>query len=387
MKHLLWLTGGLLLSLISHAQIQTPDQKDSLAQYFTPVSLQNPDSAWHVLKPAIKGKKLFLFGEVHGVACNLKLQLSLFKYLYKYANVRHLILETSPSEAYLCNWYYLRIKDKDLATKYFQAKTKEVKEFWQNIRQFNDGLPNQEKIKIFGVDYFNKDTFLEALSVMFWDRDTTKKLPKELKIVDKQLEKTNDTGKGYKKLYEIIIKSFKKYPYLYKSFLDDDFLFFEQIMSNKLYKWSDKKRDKKMQENIVRIYKNFNKGNFFGFFGQSHVLKNSAKKNMVHYLHNDFKKIWVVNGHYNNCYSYYLLDNDTILLKNQGALEGISQSTKQTLTSYTSGNVTLIKPHKYIIKSKRMREKGDYILYIKDQKAEQLLKKVKTKGGIQNNKD
>ena len=375
----------ILFPVITFAQLP-----DTLTKYFTPVSLQNPDSAWNVLKPALKGKKLFLFGEAHGVACNKPLQLSLLKFLHKNARVRHLLLEVSPSEGFLYDWY-LKVGDDRYLSNNGYAVNKEEQELWQSLFRFNQKLPKKDKIRVFGIDYYNENAFLQAMVTLFWDRDTTKVLPKELLRVDNMLEKTVKQSNGHQKLYKTISKVFKKYRKAFEDNLEDDFWYFCYIMENQLFKRKDKKRDRKMFQNMAKILLNFNSETFLGIFGQNHTLRDNKVRNISYFQNKDHQtnqikkpSALIINTHYLN--SYFWLDKEPFFSESIGVLNDYDNKYVSYLDKYSKQNITLIKFSKALITNKLLRNSSDFLLLFKKQQAESKRLTGKTSSG-NGNKD
>ena len=371
---------AVLLPLLTSAQ-----SPDSLSKYFTSVSLEDPDSAWHVLKPELKGKKLFLFGEVHGVAVNNILQLSLLKYLHKYANVRHLLLEVSPAEGFLYD-HYLRTGEKKYLTTTTYSDILEDRRFWDSLYLFNKQQPSSQKIRVFGIDKADHLNFVQAMKVIFWESKANDSLPYEFERVNNQLIHCVTKLKGFKKLRRLLKEDFVKQPNVYKDYLGDDFWYFRYTISNTLYRYSDRKRDLKMYQNTLIIFDEFEQDNFLGVFGESHV--NTFQKNnySLYYYLNDNEtiqdSIFTLHTHYKEVEALYLgkvnrFRESGLFLQKQKHF--IVPNAFKTVFEQVESDITLMPLRLLIQASYFGLHRKDFFLYIKNQKAETLVPLVKRK--------
>lgn len=106
-------------------------------------------------------KQYFLFGENHGSAQPLTIDLALFKDLYQKAGVRFYIAEIDATKAWLLNGY-LQTGDTTLLSKVMHSWKADTAQWasqenyrkFQGLHKFYQQLPANQKFRVIGVDVF-----------------------------------------------------------------------------------------------------------------------------------------------------------------------------------------------------------------------------------------
>lgn len=341
---------------------------DSLNKYYTPISLQNPEIAWNKLSPTLKGKKMFLFGEAHGVAMNNILQLSLLKYLHKRAHIRYLLIEASPSEGFLYDNYLQTGNDYYLRNNSY-AFIEDDRIFWKGVYRYNASLPDSSKIRVFGVENYKIEPFVQAMVLMFIDATRGKGIPTRVLGVYNQVSKNLNTYKGHRKLFDLVKKGIKTHPEVYKKYLGKNFWYCQYIVTNPLHRENSGQRDKRMALNITKLLKWFKQGRFFGIFGVDHTTKYRKQKNMRYYLANGQNKASIlgVDAHYTN--SKAIFNGEEYEYQYISAFKTKHFDCLDFFKKASRTNLTLISPHQALLKRYKFVPNGDFIIYLKNQKA------------------
>ncbi|MBO9659722.1 MAG: hypothetical protein J7527_12950 [Chitinophagaceae bacterium] len=106
-------------------------------------------------------QQYFLFGENHGSALPLAVDLALFKNLYQKAGVRFYIAEVDATKAWLLN-RYLQTGDTALLSKVMRSWKADTAQWasqenyrkFQGLQKFYQQLPADQKFQVIGVDVF-----------------------------------------------------------------------------------------------------------------------------------------------------------------------------------------------------------------------------------------
>src|SRR6056297_2077710 len=101
--------------------------------------------------------RVYLIGESHGIRVNSEIREQVFKSLYHHRGVRALLMEMPYSSSVLLQ-KYLNTGDRSILDEVFEhmqgtsAFTRERKQFWRNIQQWNSELEENEQLRVYGID-------------------------------------------------------------------------------------------------------------------------------------------------------------------------------------------------------------------------------------------
>jgi erythromycin esterase-like protein len=141
---------ALLLASVAVAQTSLTSYLEKNRQ---PVDLANFDAKlldFH-------DKQILFLGESHGIAINEDLDLALLKYLHREAGVRVYLGEFGYAAGFALNQYLQTGDEKilDYVVNEFKgsvAWTKERREFYVKVHQWNASLPPADQIRFVGID-------------------------------------------------------------------------------------------------------------------------------------------------------------------------------------------------------------------------------------------
>ena len=162
---------------------------------------------------------------------------------------------------------------------------KESYAIWGKVYEFNKSLPEDEKIKIIGIDiehqYVNAIRYMNSLI-------PGRKAPEEIKdlisLVSEMYNNINTKQSAdiYVELSNKLDESIKSNPKLYSEFFGENLFGFELVNENiiaqvKAYKAGDMSfnqiRDDKIYDNFKKIYQHIPKGKYYGQWGLNHVFQ------------------------------------------------------------------------------------------------------------------
>ena len=133
------------------------------------LNIENDDdlSTFSAMDSAVTGYNVFFTGEMHSYrVSNPKLSLKMLKYLYQQADVRIFLMECGMSTTFLLN-KYLETGDTSLISVFRLFYTKK---FLDNLKAFNDTLPEGKKIIAAGIDLeVDPRTAVRALKLLLPD--------------------------------------------------------------------------------------------------------------------------------------------------------------------------------------------------------------------------
>lgn len=352
----------------------------------------NPDSVRSLsfLDTKFDDKEIFLFGEVHDIYSNTKLQLLLLKYLHKTQNVRWYLIEASKAWAFFINKFLSTGNDKYLDYPFIISDANELS-FFKKIYEFNQKLPEKDRIKVIGVDnifaygqhtlaLLSLKVLLEESQNIFTSRNTLINMIVNHDDIKSMPHPIKNEFHSYL-LWELR-KDFLENPEEYQAIIDTNkFDIFKEILlsvEKKISKGKQQhKREKKMLDSILSTYQKYgNKGNFMGNFGVWHTLYVRGKKRLINLLKDKntsplANKIITFNTQYENCVAHTVF---YINGKGQEALDvtndGISIPDKfsKQLSEYSKTDFTLIDVSKLELKKNSIWAGSDFIFYVKNQK-------------------
>jgi len=121
---------------------------------YNELDIENNDdfSTFSLLDEVVGDYKMFFVGENHEFkSSNVKLQLKMFKYLYKNAGVRTMLIELGYSWGWLFN-EYVQTGDTNIFNILETYSWKQYTDLYKGVREFNEPLPENEKVNVIGVD-------------------------------------------------------------------------------------------------------------------------------------------------------------------------------------------------------------------------------------------
>jgi erythromycin esterase-like protein len=147
----------LALAVAGCAKPMTP--QDFVAENYAPINLEDSEdlTAFSLLDPYLDENTVFLTGEAHATQMNGPLKLRFLRYFREAAGVKYYLGEMSYASSCLVN-RYLEIGDETILTRMMghyrgtAPYTVDEIQWWKDLRAYNLTLPEDEQIKIVGID-------------------------------------------------------------------------------------------------------------------------------------------------------------------------------------------------------------------------------------------
>ena len=272
--------------------------------------LSEDKSKQEQLKEANQDKKVFFIAEAHELDINPIYQLFFFKYLYKYAGVRHLLTEYSYGTTLMIDRY---VQSGDI--EYLEAtqdyKNELYRDYWRDIYDWNNSLPEADKISIHGIGRFNWP-IVAPLYFCLPDDPPPNIIRKESETIRQQYLKGKtpsyyDSDFGSKKnmkLRRSLRKKLKKYPEL-ESYFRENYVHVLR-MANNLAAYNP--IDQSMYENFSELSNDL-KGNIMIVFGSYHCFLDRWEHRydpiakLINESENFENQIYATIGYFDNCKS------------------------------------------------------------------------------------
>ena len=261
----------------------------------------------NILLKSLEVSDAILVGEFHGVLGASQIKLDLIKKLNIEFGYTAIFMEIGKSAAFLYNLFlqtgYSTLLENP--TMPYSIK-KQERLFWKNLYTYNANLPNDAKLKIYGVD-FERLEFLKVFKLL---------IPKEY---------NTDNSTFAKKLfadYDTLIKSINNYKEFNKLFIrykkyfasnlneikiiyGDNFHYLEDVFYNPASQENFKGRNDAMYDNIIAYVSQNNLKKIIGFFGMNHTNSENSKSLVGKLTNgNTFKNILNISMVCKNCFDW-----------------------------------------------------------------------------------
>lgn len=241
-----------------------------------------------VLKEAgLDDYNIYLVGEHHAIAKNYDIQLYMIKYLNKHQGVKHIISEIGYCDAQLLN-KYLEAGDSSILENLMNnlkgtfSYTKELKEFYEGLYEYNKTLKDGEKLTVIGIDLQHQTiTGIDYLLSLVPDASD---IPEVIKDDVEALNSAKEDKAHRAELLNSVLESTVKNEETYKKFMPENYEHFKRGVKNivQLFECSSsgdmfmKVREEKIIENFIYQYEEINGSKCFGMFGGFHTILNTS---------------------------------------------------------------------------------------------------------------
>lgn len=242
------------------------------------------------LDDAVGNYEVFFTGETHGFALNFDLRFDFLVYFHRKANVRYLLIETSPSQATVMNHFIetgeeVWLRKMFAACKGTYAWTRDAYDYLKRVRQFNQGLPKTERIQCIGVDIEHQSAFaLMYLDHLLPSGQIPSVIQTDIETVQEASTAASpSTGAGSRTIGVQLVESIAKHPEVYQRYLSDKMFLFQLIADNIVSAkeaYENRRqgrfsqiRDAAMYANFLRFYQQRPQGHYFGQFGDAHIFR------------------------------------------------------------------------------------------------------------------
>jgi hypothetical protein len=235
---------------------------------------------------SLLGNKVFyVAGEWHNFEKeNRNVELTLFKYLYYYKNVRVFIMEYALSCEYFIN-KYLETGDENILIRLGNNCPKNVLDISKELYKFYKTLNKYDKFKVKTIDEDISDLTIILFKELFPKEEPPIEIRKSIEKIKNSMNLNNDEFIAFIKTIQNDIKIHED---SYKKYLKNDFDFFIRNVEgaylgcylNKT-KLKDstvlKERELFMYKNMLSIIKEYPNCSFFGQFGGDHTTNTIQK--------------------------------------------------------------------------------------------------------------
>lgn len=329
----------------NHANIDTTDN--------------NNFSTFKLLDSALEGKEVFFTAENHGVATNSELEIKFLKYFKQKTGIKYLLLEISYSDGQVLNKYMSTGDESILEEMYKPLKgtfawNKQSYGIWRKLYEFNKSLPEDERIKIIGIDiehqYTNAIRYMESLIP---DRKAPQEIAdfiSKLNVIYNKISK-DPFAYAYVDFSNKLDESIKSNHKVYEEYFGEKLFDFELVNENiiaqvKAYEGKTNNsfnqiRDSKMYDNFKKIYLRMPNGKFYGQWGLNHTFqKRQASVDWLASLMNSSDS--PVKGRILSI--VYLYDNCEMMCRDYKTTElNTLASDKEKLDLFAKEDITLFK--------------------------------------------
>jgi len=242
-------------------------------------------------KERLKGYRFFFKGESHEFPVeNANSLFVLVKHLHTNNNVRYLVMECGPDQAFLANQYLETGNDSLLeASRLYLGKG-----LWQKLYVFNSQLPAREKIEVLGFDFNRYVYSSKAIKYMFPD-NTYFPGNDQLNAVLQEITDWDtvawDMGrqKDFSKYMDNLRESNVLNDPGVKKRLGKNYAAFEAIINNQSPATPQVKRDRKVIAQLTGQMPGLVKGNFLFNYGIAHVFLDGEGAANILFTNNEFR--------------------------------------------------------------------------------------------------
>ncbi|MCG2615758.1 hypothetical protein LZZ85_15770 [Terrimonas sp. NA20] len=225
----------------------------------------------------------FLFGENHGVAAPLAVDLALFKNLYQQAGVRFYVAEMDATKAWLIN-KYLQTGDTSSLSKVFRSWKADTAQWasqenyrkFQGLQKFYRELPAGQKFQVIGLDVFQDYSLVHEHAVYLTeglkDVSLRKSVDSLLKITQGA---TNDDRAGLNEYARRLLPRLIAQESKAKAEMKDRYPAFKHFVTSLGFIGAGMTRDSIFYRNLESLLaiNNWEDKKMYGFIGYFHTLQ------------------------------------------------------------------------------------------------------------------
>ena len=264
--------------------------------YAQPLDVEN-DTSWDsfsMLDSVVESYDFFFTAEQHWKSINTRIQFAFLTYLHQQAGVRNLIVEGGYSYGFLIN-QFLETGDDRLLKKVVHdipVCPDNQMEMFQKIRDFNQNLPEKERIKVTGIDIeHSPELVIQCLNTIRPKGEIPRSIHKKINHISDLHQSPYFEEKRVKKFFQRLYRDINgNRREAYKRFWKDDFDLFEMIVENtvqgynfsfiraSIFTKSWQKREDRMYKNFLILSRRMKEGKYYAQFGSLHT---DIKKSFV----------------------------------------------------------------------------------------------------------
>jgi hypothetical protein len=342
-------------SFTTYAQVDITQYLKTHHYYFT-LDKGFDQQTTDTLKKKLSAYKLILQAEggSHDLNIYKKIPLIWVTFLNKYFGLTHVFLEFGHSAAVCANNFLVT---NDTSNLYDSSSI----EYWRQYSMLNSALPDERKVKFFGIDFNRSKSYFKALKKII----PNKQSPENIKSSIALIKSANDSLKDCSYLldFNATLKqdlTINKPDYV--TYLGERYKDFERIVMSKgtcndVYK----NRNYNIAGNFLSFDAESNDSIYYGELGMAHtILKNKVAATIINNSLKFKYKVCVINLYCYNCTT----NKEQV---SNWPLKKIEKDILQYFLPYCSSDFTLFDLSGNIELTKKYSDYGQYLIIAKNQ--------------------
>ncbi len=285
-----------LLALPGCATDIPDDAREYLERQAEPFDLELPLASGSLGN--VDGYRVFLVGETHTKAKDKQAEKMLVRYFHEHEGVRYLLWETGFGSGLLLD-HYLQTGSADELDFYLgqlngtMGYTQEERDFWIWLREYNATLPDQQKLRVIGLDIDHQpETAAQGLFLLADDSAA---------VGEAFTSTLEEARSGDVRALEKLGQAIREQPDEAKTTFGDSYGWAVQFAENfdrtaRYYRETDEERssksndlrDEAMMANFRFVAESYPQETFFGTFGSEHVLQSACETEFCSDAYNRF---------------------------------------------------------------------------------------------------
>jgi len=343
-------------SLTTYAQVDITQYLKTHHYYFT-LDKGFDQQTTDTLKQKLSAYKLILQAEggSHDLNIYKKIPLVWVTFLSQYFGLTHVFLEFGHSSAVCANNYLLT---SDTSNLYNSSSI----EYWQQYLKLNSTLPDERRVKFFGIDFNRPTSYFKALKKLIpSNKQSTENIRGSIELI----KSANDSLKDCSYIIDFnanLKKDLSTNKPDYVSYLGKNYKDFERIVMSKgtcndVYK----NRNYNIADNFLSFDAESNDSIYYGELGMAHtILKNKVAATIINNSSKFKDKVCVINLYCYNCTT----NKEQV---SNWPLKKIEKDILEYFLPYCSSDFTLFGLSGNIELTKKYSDYGQYLIIAKNQ--------------------
>jgi len=308
------------------------------------------------LKRKLSSYKLILQAEGGSHYLNIykKIPLVWITFLNQYFDLTHVFLEFGHSSAVCANNYLLT---GDTSNLYNSSSI----EYWKQYLKLNSTLPDERKVKFFGIDFNLPTNYFKALKKIIPNKQSPENIRGSIGLIKSANDSLRDCSNiidfnaNLKK--DLTTNNPDYVSYLGKSYKDFERIVMSKGTCNDVYK----NRNYNIADNFLSFDAESNDSIYYGELGMAHtILKNKVAATIINNSSKFKDKVCVINLYCYNCTT----NKEQV---SNWPLKKIEKDILEFFLPYCSSDFTLFDLSDNIELTKKYSDYGQYLIIAKNQ--------------------
>lgn len=229
--------------------------------------------------------EIILIGEMHGIKSNMDIEMKFLHYLKEQYDLKYYLCEYPYSVSLKVN-EYLESGNQKILDDFFEvakdtnANTEERYEGWLQLYEYNQSLPEKDRIRVVGVEVeLIPEYAMDVLQGLIPEKQVPAELEKMLTLMRRE--------KHSKEEIEEIWKEFEEKKEICEEFFGEKTFSIQHILKNILLGYAEHEaetetgkysiRDQGMYDNFMILHEQNEEGKYFGQFGNRHIYQTETE--------------------------------------------------------------------------------------------------------------